>query len=408
MDTLICPPYDVISAQHERELLARSPHNIVRLELAELRSGSTPASRYTDAASAYASMLADGVLRRDDAPAYYVLRQRFTKRGARRERVGLLGALRLEELGTGVLPHEDTAAGPKVDRLALMKATAANFSPLMMLYRDDSGSVAGALSSAMASAPSVDVEVDGEELALWPVSDPAAIGVVRDALAANPVYIADGHHRYETALVYRDLRASLDEASIFVLTCLIAFDDPGLLIQPYYRVVHDLSETQISHLRELLAKLFVSKPAGESAAGPAGLDAAVAAAAEGRVVLGLVEAGEPPALLSAADGSVPSPDAAAPPADQARAVEALVLQDLLLRPVVGDAFPDHVAYVHDPAEAMAMVERGEGQMAFFIKGVPTDVFETVVGAGIRLPRKSTYFHPKLPSGIVINPLDGDL
>jgi uncharacterized protein (DUF1015 family) len=260
----------------------------------------------------------------------------------------------------------------------------------------------------MASAPSVDVEVDGEELALWPVSDPAAIGVVRDALAANPVYIADGHHRYETALVYRDLRASLDEASIFVLTCLIAFDDPGLLIQPYYRVVHDLSETQISHLRELLAKLFVSKPAGESAAGPAGLDAAVAAAAEGRVVLGLVEAGEPPALLSAADGSVPSPDAAAPPADQARAVEALVLQDLLLRPVVGDAFPDHVAYVHDPAEAMAMVERGEGQMAFFIKGVPTDVFETVVGAGIRLPRKSTYFHPKLPSGIVINPLDGDL
>ena len=131
----------------------------------------------------------------------------------------------------------------------------------------------------------------------------------------------------------------------------------------------------------------------------------VATLGQGQTVLGVVQQGQPPRLLTPANDIIPEPDPEAPPETQVRSVEAFVLQEMLFRPVFGDAFPEHVEYVHDGAEAMAMVERDEGQIAFFVKGLPPDVFRAVVGAGIRLPRKSTYFYPKLPSGVVINLLD---
>jgi uncharacterized protein (DUF1015 family) len=399
----ICPPYDVISPAREQDFLARSPHNMVRLELAEL-DGPAPQGRYTEAADAFSKMLADGALRQDERAAYYILRQRFDVAGQERERVGLFGALRLETLGRGVLPHEDTAAGPKEDRLALMEATQANFSPIMMLYRDSSRAVAQVLTDVMgANEPLTDMEVDGEVLTVWAVNSEAQVSTIKRATGPQPVYIADGHHRYETAVAYRDaIGGAKDAPTAFQLVCLIAFDDPGLLIQPYYRVVHSLDDASLGKLRDLLSTLFRAQVIAVS--GASSLDEAVAMAGRGQVALGVVEQGKPPALLTPADGTVPTPDAAASPTQQAAAVEANVLQEMLFRPVMGDSFPDYVAYEHDGAEALAMVERGEGQMAFFIKGVPADAFESVVGAGIRLPRKSTYFHPKLPAGLVINPL----
>ncbi len=405
---LICPPYDVIAPDHEQELLARSPHNMVRLELAEL-TGPPPPSRYADAAGALATMLGDGVLRRDDAAAYYVLRQRFPLGGVVRERLSLLGALRLEELGGGVLPHENTAPGPKEDRLALMRAARANFSPLMMLHRDRDGNVRQAIADAAALPPDAEVELGDESYALWAISPGAAADRIASTLADEPLYVADGHHRYETALTYRDeTPADEDDASRFVLTALITFDDPGLAILPYYRVVHGASEAQLAKLRELLRFYFVARPAGTPPGAASALDAVVATLGQGQTTLGLVEPGAAPQLLTPANDIIPEPDPEAPPQTQARSVEAFVIQEMLLKPAFGDAFPDHVAYVHDGAEAMRMVEGGEGQMAFFVKGLPPDVFRAVVGAGIRLPRKSTYFHPKLPSGLVINLLEGEL
>ena len=343
-------------------------------------------------------MKQQGVLRQDDEPGYYLLRQRFTVGGARRERLGLFGALKAEEVGRGVLPHEDTAAGPKEDRLALMKATLANFSPIMMLYRDAGGAVASVVQKTAAKKPDAEFTVDGESYALWRIVSAADVHAVHGALESQPAYIADGHHRYETAVGYGKENPKADT----VLTCLISFDDPGLLIQPYYRVVHGLSDTKLREMNGLLAKLFKATPV--KGASPAGLDGEVAHAAANAVVLGVVRAGEEPALLTAFDPAVPKPDAGASPMEQAKAVEANVLQELLFKPVMGAGFPEYVAYVHDPIEAFRMVREGKGQIAFFIKGVPPDVFEAVVGAGIRLPRKSTYFHPKLPSGLVINPL----
>jgi uncharacterized protein (DUF1015 family) len=398
---LICPPYDVISPEAEQALLARSPHNMVQLELAEI-VGTPPAARYADAASAFASMRAADVLHQDETPSYYLLRQRFTASGVEHVRLGLLGALRLEELGTGVLPHENTAAGPKEDRLALMEATNANFSPLMMLYRDASGQVADVIRRAAATPPDSDFVVDGEGYSLWSISDPADVATVRDAVATQPAFIADGHHRYETAVGFGKTHGGNTDT---VLTCMIEFDDPGLLIGPYYRVVHGLDDVKLGALRNLLATLFTATATAAPESGPIELDRAVANLADQQVALGIVEQGGGPVLLTPNDSVIPTPDPAAAPAEQARAVEANVLQELLFKPVMGDAFPENVAYVHDPAEAMRMIASGEAQIAFFIKGVPADVFEVVVGAGIRLPRKSTYFHPKLPSGLVINALD---
>jgi uncharacterized protein (DUF1015 family) len=394
---LICPPYDVISPGQERRLLAKDPNNMVRLELAEL-SGPAPAGRYQSAAKEFERMQREGVLKQDETPSYYLLRQRFTSGGVQRERLGLFGALKAEEPGEHVLPHEDTAAGPKEDRLALMKATLANFSPIMMLYRDADGSVASVVRKATAKQPDADFSLDGDGYSLWRIADSDAVRVVHDALASQPTYIADGHHRYETAVGYSKTNPSADT----VLTCLISFDDPGLLIQPYYRVVHGLDDTTLALLKDRMAKLFKAAPV--KGATPDDLDKRVAEEGAKGVVLGVVQAGEEPSLLTPADSAVPTPDRGASPNEQAKAVEANVLQELLFKPIIGASFPQHVAYVHDPEEAFRMVHDGEGQIAFFIKGVPADVFEAVVGAGIRLPRKSTYFHPKLPSGLVINPL----
>ncbi len=395
---LICPPFDVISPEQERALLAGNPNNMVRLELSEL-SGPPTSDRYSNAGRSYRRMREEGVLRQDESRSYYLLRQRFTSGGVSHERLGLLGALRLEELGGAVLPHEDTAAGPKEDRLALMEASSANFSPLMMLYRDTLGQIRRVIAQTTASPADADFIVDGQGYSIWTISDPALVGSVRDALESQPAYIADGHHRYETALVYNRSHPQADT----VLTCLIAFDDPGLLIQPYYRVVHGLDDRKLGEMRDLMSTLFTASPSGVTS--PDDLGGVVASIGRDQVALGVVERGKPSVVLTPSDAVVPEPDSAAAPDEQARAVEANVLQEMLFKPVLGDSFPDNVAYVHDPAEAVRMVDDGDGQIAFFIKGVPAAVFEAVVGAGIRLPRKSTYFHPKVPSGLVVNPLD---
>jgi uncharacterized protein (DUF1015 family) len=280
-----------------------------------------------------------------------------------------------------------------------MEASSANFSPIMMLYRDTLGQIRRVIAQTTSGSADADFIVDGQGYSIWTISDPALVRSIREALESQPAYIADGHHRYETALAYERTHPQADT----VLTCLIAFDDPGLMIQPYYRVLHGLDERQLGEIRNLLASLFTPSPSGVTSATE--LDAVVADVAQNQVAFGVVEPGKPSVILTPSDDTVPAPDAAGAPEEQARAVEANVLQEMLFRPVLGDAFADYVAYVHDPADAIQMVDEGEGQIAFFIKGVPAGVFEAVVGAGIRLPRKSTYFHPKLPSGLVINPLE---
>jgi len=378
---------------------------MVRLELAELDGSASP-ERYEQAASTLRAWLEEGVLQRDEAPAYYLLRQRFrAPSGEMLERYALFGALRLQEPGTSVLPHEATGAAAKEDRLALMNATEANLSPLFMLFRDD-GAVAAVRNRAMARPPEAELGVGGEEFALWRIDDERDVEAIMLSLGSKQAFIADGHHRYETALNYQ--REHPDDAARFVMTCLVSFDDPGLLILPYGRVVTGLDAEALSRVRERVSALFAVRPVafGAETAGP--LEELVAQEAAEGIAFGMVgPGGEGPYLLTIRDpGALVAsvPQGTDPSVAQ---VEAWVLQEAVLRPALGDAYADHVAYVHDGAAALDAVRSGPGQLAFFLKGVPANLFEHVVARGVRLPRKSTYFWPKLPSGLVINSLQGE-
>ena len=336
------------------------------------------------------------------------------------ERYSLTGALRLEALGQGVLPHEDTAEGPKRDRLALMEACEANFSPIMGLYRDDAGQVETVRNRAMGSPPEVELAGDdGQVYTVWRITEAASLETLQGVLGSQPVYLADGHHRYETALVYRDRARSRDPgpepAADFVMTSLIAFDDPGLLVLPYHRVVGGLATEQLHELQERARQLFTVQPASVDLRNAGPLEELVAQEGGVHPAMGFLgPQGEGPYLLSLASAlSVLSSEAgrgplSGGPAEALREVEAWLLQERLLRPVLGEGFADHVTYVPDAQQALDSVASGQGQMAFILPALRLDLFQRVVGAGARLPRKSTYFHPKLLTGLVINPLEGSL
>ena len=375
---------------------------MVRMELAEL-DGPPPPDRYENAAAALRSMLSDSVLTRDEAPAYYLLRQRFSVGSVERERHCLLGALRLEELGEAVLPHENTAAGPKEDRLALMRAAHANFSPILMLYRDATGAIASTLAETAAAPPAAEFAADGERYALWLVQ-----GTILQWTRC-PAHSRTRSCTSPTDTTGTRLRSSIAARSRTALSsCSPASSRSTIRDCSSSRTTASFTERRLRRWRSSNScsrSTSCRAPPGRRTAESAQLDAVVATLGQGQTVLGVVRQGQPAQVLTPANDIIPEPDPEDPPETQVRSVEAFVLQEMLFRPVFGDEFPDHVAYVHDGAEAMAMVERGDGQVAFFVKGLPADVFRAVVGAGIRLPRKSTYFYPKLPSGVVINLLD---
>ena len=264
LGALVCPPYDAISEAHERELLERSPHNMVRLELAE-RPEPLPSERYADAAKHFHQWLDQGVLRRDSEPGFYLVQQRFPYARGTAERYSLTGALRLETLGQGVLPHEETAEAPKRDRLALMQACEANFSPIMALYQDDADLMETVRHRAMDRPPQAELATpDGQHFALWRITDDEPVRAVREALASQPLFVADGHHRYETALTYRNQMENQGgggTASRHVMVSLIDFDDPGLLVLPYHRVVGGMSPELYGALRERMRELLTIQPA---------------------------------------------------------------------------------------------------------------------------------------------------
>ena len=411
---LLCPPYDLITASMQQALYQRSAHNAIRLEMPESRPTDTPErNRYTRAAATLQRWARDGVLLRERRPVLYLLRQGFAHRGRPMERLALIAAVRLVEFERGVvLPHEHTSEAPKRDRLQLMKACRANISPVMALYRDPQRAVAREVRRALRGAPVASAHVGDERYDLWALEDPGQQAAVRRALASQPLYLADGHHRYETALAYRDLMrrqageaATGEEAWNFLLMALVDMDDPGLLVLPYHRLVGGLAPHRFTRVRDQLTTLFAVDPLpGDQRNGwLQGLLDAVAERGRQAQVLGLLGPdGEGPYLLTLRPGR-----------DLSRwgpmaRFEAWLLEELALRPVLGDALGEHLAYVHDAEEAAQRVARGAAQMAFFLKPLPLDLFEEIVRRGQRLPPKSTYFWPKLPTGLVFNTLEGDL
>jgi uncharacterized protein (DUF1015 family) len=413
LSLVVSPPYDVISPEDQRVLLERDPRNVVRLDLPEVEEGDGPDDRYRRAARALAAWRSDGTLQKDPRPAIYVYEQTYRVPGGtdeRRQR-GFFARLRLESYGEGgVLPHERTMEAPREDRFRLLKATGVNTSPVVGLFEDPGAVAAVILAGIAEGAPEADItDADGVRHRLWVVVDdgsPDGTAAQLTVLAGSgPVTIADGHHRYETALRYRDERrmsrsCEEDPAFDYLLMLLLSTSEP-LTILPTHRVVRHLADE--SGLLERATALFEVKAAspGELAAA---FDGASGTGGRGRFGLwtrsgGAILDARPEALEAATgDGG-----------EAVRRLDVTVLGSELERLCDIDAAAvatgDRLSYTKSAVEAMDLVDgcKDGADAAFLLEPTPVQSVIEVAAQGDVMPQKSTYFYPKALTGLVINP-----
>ena len=408
LSAVVCPPYDLIGAALKAELQQRSPYNAVHLEGGEQPDPVDPQAGYRQAAGLFRQWLADGALAQDDRPGYYLMRHSYDWGGVRRQHLGVFAAVLVDDYDAGaVFPHEFTREPAVRDRVALLDACQAQFSPIMSLYHDAEGRLRHLCDDVMAGPPDATADTPaGGSAELWRIADGDLPDRITAAFAGRPVFLADGHHRYEAALRYRrrQLQSVQDDpnaAANYVMMTLVEFDDPGLLLLPYHRVVGGMTADQMGEVRRRIDELFDPQPLDSGIAADA--DAAVAEVARrGRDAHCFA--------LFASDGTATLHTLKAGVDWQswgALAVsEAWVLQEMALAPALGDALGQRVDYSPDHADIVAQVRRGEQQLAILLKPFPLGPFREIVSAGTRLPPKSTFFYPKLPTGLVINRLDG--
>ena len=386
---VLAPPYDVIPPAYQDELYARDPHNIVRVVL-NRRPGD---EGYAEAGATYSQWLGEGVLEREKEPALYLLEQGFAAPGRTLRRFGLLARFRAEDPERRViLPHEHTRAAAKEDRWRVLNATKANFSPIFLMFPDPASRFTDLALGAMSARPVAQYTDDGGVgHRMWRLADPALVARFQALLADAPAYIADGHHRHATALRYRDANGP---EGAWTLGYFTPIDAPGLLVLPYHRVL-----SQGPSVAEAAAKLkgrFRVSPRESVASAAASVGASKAAWA-----FALSEPGGAAVLVEAdaAAGDLLPPDAA----PCLRALDTFFLHQAVLGPILGIP-PSAVEYVHSEAEAEEAIAHGRCRLAALMRSTPVRQIVDVADASESMPAKSTFFHPKLPSGLVIHPL----
>jgi uncharacterized protein (DUF1015 family) len=397
LQDVVAPPYDVIDAEQRAALAGRSPYNVVRIDLPE---GEDP---YGNAAEQLESWERDQVVVRDERPALWTLAQDFTgPDGQRRTRRGFLARVRVEEYGAGrIRPHERTHPGPKQDRLMLTRATKANLSPIFSLFDDPANEAWRALEPATSADPwGETTDEDGTVNRLWRVNDEGAIEAVRRTLGETELLIADGHHRYETARVYAE-EVGGEGPHRYVLMCLVALQDPGLAVFPTHRLVRGLTSDQHELLAQSIRADFDTEPLPEA-------DGLVPVANK-QVRIGYIDAHfRKPFMLRLKDQAIA--DAALEGhAEPYRQLDTAVLEALILKGTLGmtDEDIDHLTglgYARDSRHALQLIERGEYDAAFFMAPTPVERVQAVARSGESMPPKSTYFFPKVPTGLLFNPL----
>ncbi|HEX8205655.1 MAG TPA: DUF1015 domain-containing protein [Solirubrobacteraceae bacterium] len=389
----VAPPYDVIDDDLRRDLESRSPHNVVTIDLP---TGDDP---YGQAAKTFAEWRESGVLERDEEPALWVLTQEYTgPDGRQRTRSGFFAAVRVEEYGPGkVRPHERTHPGPKEDRLNLTRATQANLSPIFSLYSDADGRAREAIAKATGTEPWATVtDDDGTVNRMWRVTDAELIETLTEAVGGAELLIADGHHRYETARVYAEEAGT--EGAQWVLMDLVALEDPGLTIFPTHRLAKGRGQERYEALAQTLKEHFeIEEVPLEELAPPA---------SDGPPQFGYLDSHFKRPFRLRYKGTADS-DLTGPLAE----FDSAILEAVILKGPLGltDEDIDHMhdfGYARDDAQAKRLVEEGAYDVAFLLRPPSVEVTRAVAGAGQNMPPKSTYFFPKVPTGLLFNPLDG--
>jgi uncharacterized protein (DUF1015 family) len=417
---VVTPPYDVISAEKDEELRRRHPHNIVHIILPRPESG---VDKYVHAAGLLGSWQREAILSRDDAPCFYVVSQRYTAKGfGERTRFGLVARLLIEDDAAGkILPHERIMDAPRADRMELLAATRANLSQVFLLYSDPDGAVARAVES-VASRPAERWAVDdyGTEAKLWRLGDPSAAAGIAEGLRNRTLWIADGHHRYAAARALRDRLRAQDGSAPgtrsydYVMAYLTSMDSPGVTILPYHRAVWDRPDVDRSAFMKKAREFFDLKefafegfePRSEQIrrklrdSARSGRNVYAAYMGSGSFLLLLVREDLDRAkhLADALPGPLQSLDVS-------------VLHHLLLEKALGIT-PEQqreeggpLRYTDDVDRALAWVDAEEAQVAILLNPTLKEHLMAVAGAGLQMPQKSTYFYPKVLTGLVMNPLD---
>jgi uncharacterized protein (DUF1015 family) len=396
------PPYDVIDPEQRAQLAARSPYNAVHVDLPQpAEPGGDP---YANAARLLAEWQASGALVRDERPALWALTQDYADpSGGRRMRRGFFARVRIEDYGPGrIRPHERTHPGPKEDRLRLTRATRANLSPIFSLFSDPEGSAWSALEPATSAAPwAQTTDEEGTTNRLWRVEDPTAIAAVKDAVRPSELLIADGHHRYETARTYAE-EIGGDGEHRFVLMCLVSLEDPGLTVFPTHRLLRGLRPEQYEPLAAAIRRDFDTQALDD-------FEALAPQADPAEIRMGYLDSHfQRPYMLTLNDQSV-ADAALAGHSDAYRRLDTAVLEALILKSTLGltDEDIDHLrglGYTRDARQAIESVRSGEYDVAFLMAPTPIERVQAVAAAGESMPPKSTYFFPKVPTGLVFNPL----
>jgi uncharacterized protein (DUF1015 family) len=411
LSDVVAPPYDVIDAALQRKLEMRSPHNVVRVDLGNDEPGDDGnRNRYTRSAAVLRDWIQTGVLQQDTARSLYVLHQEYTVGDQRLVRRGFFARVRLEPLGTGqIFPHEQTFAGPKEDRLKLMRATGMNLSPVFAMYSNDGGIQARLDEAIRRTLPLEATDYDGTVSRLWPLSDQALVSDVTGLLGPKPLIIADGHHRYETSLHYLSERRAAGEiandqsAAQFTLVLLVAMNDPGLHVMPTHRLVNGLSRITIDDATGMLKSHFLIEPASSAE------DAWQRIEADGtQATLGFGTSSDNRWLVARLVRPEAMDELASDHSPAWRHLAVSVLHRLVLEKLVDKRLGGRPScnYVHRLDEVTAAMAARTCDLAVLVPPVTVRQVEEIAGGRETMPQKATYFYPKVPTGLVFNSLKG--
>jgi uncharacterized protein (DUF1015 family) len=392
------PPYDVIDPEQRGRLADRSPYNVVRVDLPEAEPGGR--DPYSEAAKIFERWQAEGAVVRDGEPALWTLTQDYTGPDGRSlTRHGVFARVRVEDYGAGrIRPHERTHPGPKEDRLRLTRATKANLSPIFSLYDDPTGAIGAVLGAAEPFGELTDD--DGTVNRLGRVSDPAAIEAFQRALAPAELLIADGHHRYETARVYAEEVGGEGEHR-YVLMCLVALQDEGLTVFPTHRLIRDTTPETQEALGATLRELFTVEEIDQADLRPPDGD--------GPLTMGYIDSFFKRGFRLTLKDQASADRALADMPEAYRHLDTAVLEALVLNGPLGLSEDDiahlkGLGYSRTDDEALQLVLSGEYDAAFFLRSTPIEQVRAIAAAGVNMPPKSTYFFPKVPTGLLFNPL----
>jgi uncharacterized protein (DUF1015 family) len=395
---VVAPPYDVIDQAQRAELAGRSPYNVVELDLPRDPDGGDP---YEHAAALFAEWAGEEVLTRDSEPTIWALEQDYSAPdGSRLTRRGFLARVRLAPYGEGIRPHERTQPGPKEDRLRLTRATRHNLSPIFSLHPGDAWRH---LEPALADEPWGEVtDGDGTTHRVWRIDDPAVHEAIATELAPGELLIADGHHRYETSLAYQ-AEIGPGGPQDYVLMALVSLEDPGLTVFPTHRLISGLAEDPAKQeaLATGLKELFEVEEVPAEQLDPAGV--------KGVGVFGYVDSHFKRAYRLRLASNPALDENFAGHSEAYRTLDAAILEELVLKGILGMSTEDigakrGIGYTPSIDEAKAKLDAGDYQAAFLLRPTPIDQVRAVAAAGETMPPKSTYFFPKLLTGLVFNPL----